>query len=45
MFSSPCLNVTPSSKTMRPEGERENERVNVGATRDVEVGGGLGLVK
>lgn len=37
MFSSPCLNVTPSSKTMQAVGERENERVDVGETGDVEV--------
>lgn len=38
MFSSPCLNVTPSSKTMRAVGERENERVNAGETGDEEAG-------
>lgn len=37
VFSSPCLNVTPSSKTMQAVGERENERVDVGETGDVEV--------
>lgn len=40
VFSSPCLNVTPSSKTMQAGGERENERVNVGAMGDAEVGRG-----
>lgn len=34
VFSSPCLNVTPSSKTIWGVGERENERVNVGETGD-----------
>lgn len=38
VFSSPCLNVTPSSKTMRAVGERENERVNAGETGDEEAG-------
>lgn len=41
VFSSPCPNVTPSSKTMQAVGERENERVNVGETGDVEVGRGV----
>lgn len=40
MFSSPCLNVTPSSKTMRAVGERSNEGVNVGETGDVGAGRG-----
>lgn len=42
VFSSPCLNVTPSSKTIRGVGERENERANVG---DIEEGAGGVLVK
>lgn len=41
VFSSPCLNVTPSSKTIQRVGERENERANAGEIEEGRrVGGG-----